>query len=580
MSEQGSPWRFLTALDGSSPADRKLLELTRQEELRIVINMVASSGVSLLYAFSGNGKTSLINAGVVPHFIDRDYAVFTTRPRPPYSVLTPVDAFKDSVLQNFRLPLFGPDDTDLLERLRTYIGIYSPEEEAELREDLLRLEDKIRSVKEVTPDVSDLRQRLQEHQGKSISEFIKEIRQELTPQTRMLFVCDQFEELFVHYGNTPQMNEFIKQLGEVWADDSLESHLLFSMREDSVGSMIAFRRAIPDIFVNYFKLDPIRQSRAKEALVEPLASIGLQFSDDAIQAILKDLVSSYQESQTGRFSGVKLTPSPEDDRFIELPALQIVTDELWETRQAQTEPFGLDHYNALGADFPTTPQEDLEPSLQGVSPAQAVLDSYILSSLEEITDDQGFSSEIWRELRLDSLFLLTDEVSHRRARTEDDMLSALKQVRPNGLDLPDVDLRMLQQALLPMISIRLVREAEIVGGGSQYELVHDFAVRTVVRDWRLLDRRRTEELAVRNQQRTAAEERLVDLTRRERWTQKFLTLMSISGISYFSIATLGSLFVEYGDIETWSWLWGLILPPLLILVVGTLNWHKVSINRR
>ena len=514
MREQGSPWRFLTALDGSSPADRKLLELTRQEELRIVINMVASSGVSLLYAFSGNGKTSLINAGVVPHFINRDYAVFTTRPRPPYSVLNPVDAFKDSVLQNFRLPLFGPDDTDLLERLRTYIGIYSPEEESELREDLLRLEDKIRSVKEVTPDASSLRQRLQEHQGKSISEFIREIRQELTPQTRMLFICDQFEELFVHYGNTPAMDEFIKQLGEVWADDSLQTHLLFSMREDSVGSMIAFRRAIPDIFINYFKLDPIRQSRAREALTEPLASIGLQFSDDAIQEILKDLVSSYQESQTGLFSGVKLTPSPEDDRFIELPALQIVTDELWETRRTQTNPFSLDHYSTLGAVFPNAAQVDLDPSLQGDSPAQAVLDSYISSSLEEITDDQGFSSEIWRELRLDCIFLLTDEVSHRRARTEDDLMSTLRQVRPNGLDLPEVDLQMLQQALRPMISIRLVRQEEIAGGGSQYELAHDFAVRTVVRDWKRLDRRRTEELAIRNQQRAADEERLAGLTQK------------------------------------------------------------------
>ncbi len=39
-------------------------------------------------------------------------------------------------------------------------------------------------------------------------------------------------------------------------------------------------------------------------------------------------------------------------------------------------------------------------------------------------------------MRLDCIFLLTDEVSHRRARTEDDLMSTLRQVRPNGLDLP------------------------------------------------------------------------------------------------------------------------------------------------
>ena len=105
---------------------------------------------------------------------------------------------------------------------------------------------------------------------KSLAEFISHIRSVLDPGTDLLFICDQFEELFVHYGNTPEMDEFVSQLGEVWADNSPGTHLLFSMREDWVGSMIEFRKSIPDIFSNYFKLNPITRSRASDILTLPI----------------------------------------------------------------------------------------------------------------------------------------------------------------------------------------------------------------------------------------------------------------------------------------------------------------------
>ncbi len=83
MAEGRSPWHFLLPLDQENAADQQLIHQTRQLELRIVVNMIISSRVSILYAFSGNGKTSLINAGIIPFFTDQGYVVLKTRPRPP-----------------------------------------------------------------------------------------------------------------------------------------------------------------------------------------------------------------------------------------------------------------------------------------------------------------------------------------------------------------------------------------------------------------------------------------------------------------------------------------------------------------
>ena len=57
-----NPWRFLTALDGNHETDRQLVSVTRRDEIQILSHMVAASRVSILYAFSGNGKTSLISS--------------------------------------------------------------------------------------------------------------------------------------------------------------------------------------------------------------------------------------------------------------------------------------------------------------------------------------------------------------------------------------------------------------------------------------------------------------------------------------------------------------------------------------
>ena len=69
-SEDYRPYAFLAALDGSRGDDRDIIRETRGKEVKITGHMVLGSKIATLYAFSGNGKTSLISAGLVPFFLD------------------------------------------------------------------------------------------------------------------------------------------------------------------------------------------------------------------------------------------------------------------------------------------------------------------------------------------------------------------------------------------------------------------------------------------------------------------------------------------------------------------------------
>jgi formylglycine-generating enzyme required for sulfatase activity len=129
----------------------------------------------------------------------------------------------------------------------------------------------------------------------------------LTP----LLILDQFEELFTI--QSPEAREaFIGELaclirgvrpaGEIDADDTRLSHappsikVLISLREDYLGHLEELSPAIPEILDNRFRLGPLLEPEARQAVVEParlddprLASKPFQYSPPALDGIWKFL---------------------------------------------------------------------------------------------------------------------------------------------------------------------------------------------------------------------------------------------------------------------------------------------------
>ncbi len=575
MTEQQSPWRFLTPLDGNDATDQDLISLTRQDELSIITNMVAASRVSILYAFSGNGKSSLINAGLIPFFTNEGYAVFTIRPRPPWSIENPSLAFKECVLRDINLPLFSENDLDLLrEALKR---LESTDDRQAKRIDYLyeRFGSFAKDLSTSKSDINKFKTYLRNFTAEPLVKFISQISRALPPETRMIFVCDQFEELFVHYGNTPEMNNFVIQLGELWADSSIKSHILFSMREDWVGSMIEFRKSIPDIFSDYFKLNPITRNRASHVLKIPLEKFsGMQFEEEAVERILDDLVDAYSINQKKHFSEVKLTPSPKDDPFIELPALQVVANKLWQTKDKAEKPFSIEHYLSLRS------LEKKNSVTDNLTPTQVVLDNYLAGYMNDLPGSDKLTQDQWRQLRTDCLYLLTDKTLHRCALSENLLLEEVNQIRLSGLDLPVVNKELLKEAIEPLVDVSLVRKETTKNNQPQYELAHDFAVRSAVNNWRKLEKRRTGKLAILNQEKKEKEEKYSRLEKNERRTLRFLQITP-----FVSIATMMITFLLYNMRIERSFDEMLIIISTFIIIImfsllffsGLLNRHKLSV---
>ena len=261
-----------------------------------------------------------------------------------------------------------------------------------------------------------------------------------------------------------------------------------------MGSTIEFRKEVPDIFASYFKLAPLRKGQAPAAVTIPLADRNIEVSPDLLERVLSDLSALYDQQQLLEFSPVKLVPSDKKDPYLELPALQVIAEELWRTRGLVDAPFTIAHYDWLGKRFGNG-------NLEGKSPAEIILSDYLQDFLEmpESMDkpSSGLHPSDVREARLDILYLLTDRRAHRRALTEDEIRRALTELRPKILELPPISGEQIHALLSPLVEAKLVRTEITRTGEIQYELAHDFAVREVVRSWLALELRRDREIAFR-----------------------------------------------------------------------------------
>jgi hypothetical protein len=565
IESEGSPYSFLTALTGERPIDREIIAATRAMELKIAAHMILSAKVSTLYAFSGNGKSSLINAGLVPYFLDLGYVVFRTRPRPPYAPLDPVAAFKEGCIRDHHVPALKNDRAALVEEAVRQLETLPSDALPGVR----RLIDRVAS--EQTPPPSDTRGpdlglHLREHLQAPLVEFLTASHDVLGPSVPIIVICDQFEELFVHYYNSPLLKAFVRELRDVCDAPQLQVHILFSMREDWVGSMVTLRDMIPDVLNCVYRLDPMRVSAAPAALTRPAESVGITIPASLATRVLDDLAAFYRHQQR-TLGAAHLTPSEIDDPFIELPALQIVGERLWSRKPANAAVLPESVYTAMMPAFTAS---------KAGSPAAALLDTYLLDTLSAIDAPDG--NPALHDLRLDFLYLLTDKTVHRRALGERELLAELKLIRSAaGVQEdgePDVGMSQLHAALEPLLARRLLR---IDAGPSQerhYELTHDFVVRSIVRAWNALDRERAQQQALRKEQQRLESDRLQALS--EYVQRGVYALTGLTGALFVALCAVGLILHPSREAEPFT---GFVLACVASVAMALIAQSVVLRNK-
>lgn len=142
----------------------------------------------------------------------------------------------------------------------------------------------------------------------------------------LVVILDQFEEFFIRFDKNAQMN-FVLELASCYRERALDIRFIIVIREDFLAELSSFKREIPEIFHNEYRLLPLAKTQAREAITQPVASLGISYETELVERLLDDL---YQDG-------------------IEPPQLQIVCDRLYDAllKEGNTV-IGQKIYDCLG----------------------------------------------------------------------------------------------------------------------------------------------------------------------------------------------------------------------------------------
>ncbi len=369
-----NPYRFLKPF---GPEDAEIFR-GREREIKAVLNYVLAARVTVLYAPSGAGKTSLINAGLVPRLKEEGFVPITVRPRPAARPDDPLEAIQDQIAE-----AIGRDTT-------------------------------------TDRDLTILIRAAAERGGGPV-----------------LLICDQFEEIFIHFSDTPEQENLklncLKALGHLWSDRDLPVYMVFSLREDHVGNLIELKDYIPVIYANSVRLRPLDVESAREAIEEPAARYRTKYEHECLALMIKELAQG---------------------RWVEAAPLQIVCHRLWETCRPAAGEY-------------TFTADDYRRKLGG---AKKVIEQYLDDALRGLNRDE-------HDLAIEILAHLTRD-KRRTARSAAELTSASSN--------PTVSARRVISVLEDRGLIRPQRWREELW----YELTSEFAIEAISRATEALHRAR------------------------------------------------------------------------------------------
>lgn len=251
----------------------------RDREASELLSLVIAHRTVVLYAPSGAGKTSLLNAQVVPLLEEEGF-----------------DVLPFSRVQGPSLEGIGDDE------IRNPYVFYG----------LLRW----------AGDEADARDLTQQ----SMAEFLANREHHPDdyglPAPRVI-IFDQFEELFTAYPERWQEREnFFNQLSEALEADEL-LRCVFSMREEYVAQLDSYASLLPRNLRTRFHMERMRPGEALAAIQGPLIDTSRQFAPGVAEQLVEDLRAVRIESTMGE----TVTATGE---FIEPVQLQVVCQTLWQ----------------------------------------------------------------------------------------------------------------------------------------------------------------------------------------------------------------------------------------------------------
>ncbi|MBV9337270.1 MAG: PD40 domain-containing protein [Solirubrobacterales bacterium] len=291
MAAPDSPYVGL----GYYTEDQADLFFGRDAERKLIITNLRAARLTLLYAQSGVGKSSLLRAAVMPRL---RRAAETSYGRLGSATHIPVlfSAWSDE-----------PVDRFISELERATAPFRHGEDGVELPRD--GLTEALRAAVSVT-------------------------------DATLLVILDQFEEYLLYRPRERRPGRLADDLAEAINSRALRANFLIAVREDAYAGLgDLFQAKLPNVYGNYLHLEYLHRDAAREAIVKPVARFNDAHPDDDAVLTEPDLVDAVlDEVRTGQVvfeqTGKGVVPDRDGASLradeIETPYLQLVMTTLWE----------------------------------------------------------------------------------------------------------------------------------------------------------------------------------------------------------------------------------------------------------
>ncbi|GAA4573711.1 nSTAND1 domain-containing NTPase [Planotetraspora kaengkrachanensis] len=265
--------------------DENALFFGREREARELAIIWQATGLTILYGASGSGKTSLLQAGVLP------------RIEPGRADLLPVARVRPETAGHGN------------PYVRGLLSALAPD----------------RPVEALA--------------GMTVSRFFgdrPELRDRYGDPMPVLVAVDQAEELFdVPAQREDERDAFLAQLAEAVAEhDGL--HLLLVLREEHLAGVLPHERLLGRGSRARFPLQPLARTAALDAVVRPLGVTDRVFAPGAAELLVDSLRTVTYARDDGRVSQI-------EGKTVEPVQLQVVCSALWESLEPDISVITVEH---------------------------------------------------------------------------------------------------------------------------------------------------------------------------------------------------------------------------------------------
>ena len=155
--------------------------------------------------------------------------------------------------------------------------------------------------------------------------------------TTLLLVLDQFEEFVLYHGTAWERGGAARELADVLSARDLPVNVLLGLREDALASLDRFKGRVPYLFDNYLRLAHLDPAAAREAVCRPLEQWSRDHPDDPVDIEPALVDTLLDEVTTGRIALGRTGAGAAGSRAegVETPFLQLVLTRLWEEERGR-----------------------------------------------------------------------------------------------------------------------------------------------------------------------------------------------------------------------------------------------------